>query len=68
MINIIKKFFHEHKYIGVAYNNEAGMYTKKCLKCGKRIRVKIKNHSQYLPEDKIAEWAGDSDYFLKVKV
>lgn len=64
-MDIWKKIFHKHKYFGVAYNSEAGMYTKKCLECGKRVRVKIENQSQYLSEDKIAEWAGDSDYFLR---
>lgn len=66
-MNILKKLFHKHVYRTIAYNGKAN-YTKRCKICGYKQRVQIKNETKYYTQDQIAQWAGDSDYFLKVKV
>lgn len=63
-MSILKKFFHKHLFKTIVYNMDTGYYTKKCSICGYKVRTQIKNETKYFTQDEIAEWAGDSAYFL----
>lgn len=67
-MNLLKNLFHKHEYKTVAYNSDSGYYTKKCKICGYKQRVWIQNETKYYSQAQLAEWAGDSDYFLRVKI
>lgn len=66
-MSILKKLFHQHEYKTICYNLDLGIYTKKCKICGYKQRVKIVPTTHYKSLDEIAEWAGDSNYFLTLK-